>query len=138
MTRDEIRAIPLFQTVPPRRRIEVASNADRVTVPTGRVVTRQGDLAHEFFVIIDGHADVIRDGMFVARLGPGDFFGEIGLVGKPFRTATVIAGSELDVAVISRRAFRTLIMRFPDFAASVLTAGARRAAATLRQVEAYA
>ena len=64
-------------------------------------------------MILDGVADVIRDGRPVAALGPGDFFGEIALVGPPFRTATVVARSELDLAVVARREFRTLLRRFP-------------------------
>ncbi len=135
MTTDEIRDIPLFDKIPGRRRTEVARLADRITLPAGKIITRQGDLAHEFFVIIDGIADVIRDGRRVALLGGGDFFGEIGLVGKPFRTATVVAGSDLDVAVIARREFRTILRRFPDFASTVLSAGSRRIVATLHQVE---
>ncbi len=138
MTTDEIRAIPLFENIPSRRRTEVARLADRITVPAGKIITRQGDLAHEFFVIIDGIADVIRDGRGVAMLGGGDFFGEIGLVGKPFRTATVVARSDLDVAVIARREFHTILRRFPDFASTVLSAGSRRIVATLQQVEAAA
>jgi CRP/FNR family cyclic AMP-dependent transcriptional regulator len=136
MTIDEIRAITLFDKIPGRRRTEVARLADRITVPAGKVITRQGDLAHEFFVIINGVADVIRDGRRVAQLGGGDFFGEIGLVGKPFRTATVVARSDLDVAVIARREFHTILRRFPDFASTVLSAGSRRIVATLQQIEA--
>ena len=134
MTADEIRTIPLFDKIPSRRRAEVARLADRITLPAGKIITRQGDLAHEFFVIIDGIAAVIRDGRRVALLGGGDFFGEIALVGKPFRTATVIAGSDLDVAVIARREFHTILRRFPDFASTVLSAGSRRIVATLLPV----
>lgn len=135
MTTADVQAIPLFESVPRRHRHEVASRADRVTLPAGKILTRQGELAHEFFVILDGLADVVRDGELVAMLGPGDFFGEVGLVGKPFRTATVVARSELEVAVLERREFHLLIRRFPDLAATILSTGARRVASTLRQVE---
>ena len=87
-------------------------------------------------MILDGVADVIRDNRLVAVLGPGDFVGEIALVGQPFRTATVVARSELDVAVVPRREFRTLLSQFPDLASAVLSAGRKRA--TLREVEALA
>ncbi len=87
-------------------------------------------------MILDGVADVIRDGRPVATLGSGDFFGEIALVGPPFRTATVVARSELDLAVVARREFRTLLRRFPDLAATVLGAGRMRVVSTLREVEA--
>ena len=136
MHKDDIRTIPLFETVPRVRRAEAARVADRITVPAGKVLIRQGELAHEFFVILDGAADVIRDGRVVTVLGPGDFFGEIALVGPPFRTATVVARSELDLAVVARREFHTLLRRFPGLASTVLTAGRMRVVSTLREVEA--
>ncbi len=114
MHKSEVRTIPLFEAVPRARRAEAARVIDRLTVSAGKVLIRQGELAHEFFVILDGVADVVRDGRLVAVLGPGDFFGEIALVGAPFRTATVVARSELDLAVVARREFRTLLRRFPD------------------------
>ena len=136
MHKSEVRTIPLFEAVPRARRAEAARVIDRLTVSAGKVLIRQGELAHEFFVILDGVADVVRDGRLVAVLGPGDFFGEIALVGAPFRTATVVARSELDLAVVARREFRTLLRRFPDLAATVLSAGRARVVSALREVEA--
>jgi CRP/FNR family cyclic AMP-dependent transcriptional regulator len=135
MHTSDIQLAPLFQTVPRRRRGEVAQLADRLTVSAGTVLIRQGELAHEFFVIIDGVASVICDGRPVRSLGPGDFFGEIGLVGKPYRTASVIAESDLDVLVLGRREFRTMLSRFPDVASDVLREGRLRVVSTLREVE---
>ena len=62
MHTSDVQLTPLFQTVPRRRRGEVAQAADRVTVSAGSVLIRQGELAHEFFVIVDGYASVICDG----------------------------------------------------------------------------
>ena len=127
MHTSDVQLTPLFQTVPRRRRGEVAQLADRLTVSAGTVLIRQGELAHEFFVIIDGEspASSVTGGPSDA-LGPGDFFGEIGLVGKPYRTATVIAESDLDVLVLGRREFRTILSRFPDVASDVLREGRMR------------
>lgn len=135
---DDVLAAPLFDTVPRRRRGEVARAADRLTVPAGTVLTRQGDLAHEFFVIVDGEVDVSCDGRLAAVLGSGDFFGEIALVGHPYRTATVVARTEVDLVVLPRREFRTLLRRFPDMASAVLSAGRTRVTASLRELEAAA
>ena len=135
MTANEIRAIPLFENVSRRGRKTVARLFDRVTLPAGRAITAEGESAREFFVIIDGRADVIRDGRSIATLGAGDFFGEIGLVGER-RTATVIATSDLDVAVITRRDFHQLIAECPDVASTVLSTGSQRAVALLRDVAA--
>jgi CRP/FNR family cyclic AMP-dependent transcriptional regulator len=138
MHANDVRTIPLFETVSRTRRGEVARLADRITVPAETVLVRQGELGHEFFVIVDGVADVVRDDRLVATLGPGDFFGEIALVGTPFRTATVVARSELDLAVVPRREFRALLSRFPGVASAVLCAGRARVVSTLREVEAMA
>ncbi len=138
MHESEVPLSPLFQSVPRRRRGELAQAADRLVIPAGSTVIRQGELAHEFFVILDGTATVIRDGRPIAVLGAGDFFGEIALVGQPYRTATVVADSDLDVLIMTRRAFRTILSRFPDFASRVLYAGRMRVVSTLRQVEAGA
>lgn len=136
MTADEIHALPLFKHVPRRRHGEVGRMAERLTVPAGKTVITQGELAHEFFVIISGVADVFVDERPLAMLGRGDFFGEVGLVGgEPYRTATVVAVSELDVAVLARREFRSLLMLYPDLAATVLFTGSRRVITTLRDVE---
>ncbi len=138
MHENEVPLSPLFQSVPRRRRAEVAQAADRLVIPAGSTVIRQGELAHEFFVILDGTATVMRDERPIGVLYAGDFFGEIALVGHPFRTATVVADSDLDVLVMNRRGFRTILSRFPDFASEVLCAGRMRAVSTLRQVEAAA
>jgi CRP-like cAMP-binding protein len=68
-------SIPLFASVPRRRRWHVASLADEVEVSAGTELTRQGGYAQEFFVVVSGAADVYRDGELVGVLAPGDFFG---------------------------------------------------------------
>ena len=132
MSTNEICALPLFLDAPRSRRAELARLADRITVPAGKVLARQGALAHEFFVIVDGIVDVIRDGHVVAVLGPGDFFGEIALIGDPRRTATVVAASDVDLTVLGRREFRTMLSRFPDIASTILSTASRRLVADSR------
>ncbi len=136
MTTAEIQSIPLFDAIPSWDRASAARHADRVTIPAGRTLTRQGELADEFFVILDGTAEVECDGQLVGQLGTGDFLGELGLLGSPFRTATVRAQSELEVAVLGRREFRYLLRRFPEFASTVLLAASRRMARSVRLAEA--
>jgi voltage-gated potassium channel len=135
MTTSEITALPLFREIPRSRRANLAMLADRVDVPAGTVIARQGELAHEFFVIVAGTVEVTRDGHFVTELGAGDFFGEIALVGDPHRTATVVTTSYVELAVLGRREFRTMIASFPDIAATVLGTASRRVVASLRAVE---
>jgi CRP-like cAMP-binding protein len=76
-----VESIPLFASVPRRRRRHVARLADEVGVAAGARLTRQGGYAQEFFVVVSGTADVYRDDQRVGRLEAGEFFGEVGLLG---------------------------------------------------------
>jgi CRP-like cAMP-binding protein len=125
---DTIKTIPLFASVPKRRYEEIAGLADEVVVPAGLELTTQGGYALEFFVVVDGTADVFRDGERVGTLGPGDFFGEVGLLETAWlRTATVVATSPMRLLVADRGEFTRMIETFPAVAEPILRAAAERA-----------
>lgn len=110
----------------------IASLADEIEVPAGRVLMRPGEAAHEAFVILDGNATVSLRGGDEARLGPGDCFGEMALLqpnGK--RSATVTARTDMDLLVLGSRQFSSLIDQVPSVAKRVLAAVGDR----LRQAE---
>ena len=86
---DIIRNAPLFAQLSRAEVNEVAKIADEIDVKAGKVLTREGDRGNEFFVLLDGAAEVHQGGKKVRMLGPGDFFGEIALVSRSPRTATV-------------------------------------------------
>ena len=86
-----LKAIPLFQTVSDEALAEIATFAQEVSVESGRELVREGDYSYEFMAIEEGAAEVTRSGEHVADLGPGDFFGEVGLLEKDLRNATVVA-----------------------------------------------
>ena len=86
----------------------IAQQADELDVREGKVLTKQGDIGHEFFVIEEGTADVEQDGKRIAQMGPGDFFGELALLAEDRRTATVTATSPMTVIVLTRADFRAL------------------------------
>jgi len=88
-------------------------------VPAGESLTTEGRLAHEFFVIEDGAAEVRQNGERIAELGAGDFFGEIGLLETKRRTATVTATTELRVIVMSSQEFRRMEQELPAVAERV-------------------
>jgi CRP-like cAMP-binding protein len=90
-----------------------------VEVPAGEDLTTEGRLAHEFFVIEDGAAEVRRNGERIAELGAGDFFGEIGLLETQRRTATVTATTALRVIVMSSQEFRRMEQELPSIAERV-------------------
>jgi CRP-like cAMP-binding protein len=106
---DLISKVPLFERCSRRELAAIARLADQVEREEGRVLVREGELGREFWVIVDGIADVSRDGETVETLGPGDFFGEIALVSNVPRTATVTAASPLMGLVVSSRDFWTLL-----------------------------
>ena len=91
-------------------------------VPAGEDLTKEGRLAHEFFVIEDGAAEVRRNGERIAELGAGDFFGEIGLLETERRTATVTATTELRVIVMLSQEFRRMEQELPTVADRVRAA----------------
>jgi CRP-like cAMP-binding protein len=86
-----LKAIPLFQSVSDEAMAEIATFAQEVSVEEGRELVREGDYSYEFMAIEEGKAEVTRAGEHVADLGPGDFFGEVGLLERDLRNATVIA-----------------------------------------------
>src|SRR4051794_31528939 len=90
MNESSLRSIPLFEKLPKNALQLIAQHADEIDVPDGTNLVRQGEFAYEFFVIEQGSAEVIRDGQRIAELGAGDFLGEMGIVGKAVRNATVV------------------------------------------------
>jgi CRP-like cAMP-binding protein len=119
-------SVALFDDVPKRVRHQVSGWADECHVPAGETLIRQGDYAREFFVILDGTAEVVRDGKRIAQLGPGDFFGEIAMLNGPCRTASVTAVTDMQVLVVAPREFSTMLHEAPAIAEQVKGAAAAR------------
>jgi len=127
---DLIHHVPLFASCSKKELAEIASIADEIDLSEGKVLMHEGGQGREFFVLIDGTVDVIQNGRKVKSMGPGDFFGEIALVSKTPRTATIKATSPLRALVINDRAFRALLERSPKIQLGVLQALAERVAQT--------
>jgi CRP/FNR family transcriptional regulator, cyclic AMP receptor protein len=121
-----IRRAPLFSRCSKRELHAIAAVADEVDLPDGRELTREGDRGREFFVLIEGTADVRRKGRKVNTMRGGDFFGEIALVSGAPRTATVTATSPVRALVLTDRDFRTLLRQTPSMQLKVLEALAER------------
>lgn len=115
-----LKAVPIFSDLTKRQLAQVARLCDHVSEPAGTVLTRQGHLGREFILIVEGQARAERDGAPVARLGPGDFFGEMSLIdGKP-RTATVVAESPCELLVVDRHAFTPLLETVPGLQRGIM------------------
>ena len=128
---DLIRRVPLFSRLSKNGLSEVASIADEIDLPQGKELTREGERGREFFVILEGSADVVQKGKRIAQLGEGDFLGEIALVTKQPRTATVTCTSPVRALVITDRDFAHLLRESPQIGQGVLEALAERLAPEL-------
>src|ERR687891_825560 len=102
---EAIKHVPLFAQCSRRDLDEIAQIADEIDLREGKEMTREGAPGREFFVLLSGTADVRRKGRKVATMKAGDFFGEIALVARAPRTATVTAASPVRVLVLTDRAF---------------------------------
>jgi CRP/FNR family transcriptional regulator, cyclic AMP receptor protein len=109
-----LRSIPLFQQLSEEELRQVAPFAEEVRVDEGTELVREGDYSYEFMAIEEGTAEVLRSGEHVADLGPGDFFGEIGLLEKDRRTATVVAKTDMRLVTLTGWDMKRLEKAVPE------------------------
>lgn len=116
---DRISAIPLFVQQSPEELETVASWLEIREESEGRPLTPEGASGYEFFVIEEGTADVVHGGEVIGSLGPGDFFGEMAMMGDGRRVADVVASSPITLFEKFGTHFRELEMRMPQVAATI-------------------
>jgi len=109
-----LRKVWLFERCSRAELTSVVSVATTMQAPVGKVLAREGDLGREFFVLISGAAAVTRNGVGVGVLGPGEFFGEMALLDRQPRAATVTTSEPCEVLVLTARAFSGLIDTMPS------------------------
>ena len=130
VARDEklelLKRIPLFAGFDRHKIERLGMLADEVDVPAGRVLMRQGEMGDDLMVVVSGEVGVERDGARLNTLGPGDFFGEIALIERGPRTATVVAEAPTRLLVVNHRDFHALMEEFPEVAAQLLAVLAHR------------
>src|SRR5438093_2584418 len=117
-----LKRVPLFSKLDKKGLHEVALIADELDLPSGKEMAAEGDRGREFFVLLKGEADVTKGGLRINTMKEGDFFGEIALVTKMPRTATVTATSDVDVLVITEQAFDNLLKKSPEIGPSIAEA----------------
>ncbi len=122
MDAKRLEGVGLFSSLSKQELQRLTQWTDEITVPAGKELATEGSFAHEFFVIEDGAAEVVKDGEVVAELGPGDFFGEIGLLETERRTASVVATEQLTVIVMFQREFRRMEAEMPAVADRIRSA----------------
>lgn len=121
-----LRAVPLFANLNRRELQQVGRHADEAQIPEGRVLVTQDAPGNSFYVIVDGRADVMRDGQKLAELGDGDFLGEMALLEDLPRSATVITTAPTLLLEIHRREFSGVLEAAPQLARKMLATMAHR------------
>jgi CRP-like cAMP-binding protein len=122
---DRLRAVPLFSACSDKELAFISSRVDEVDIPAGRVLTEKGKSGGDFFIILDGRADVeVQAG--TRSLGPGDFFGEIALLDNGPRTATVRAATAMRCLVLGHSQFRDVLHQNGEIAVKMLRAVTQR------------
>jgi CRP/FNR family cyclic AMP-dependent transcriptional regulator len=125
-----LKGAPLFEGLSRKELVQLTRVSEDLEVEPGKVLCKEGEIGHEFFVIVDGKVKVTRKGMSVATRSSGDFVGEIALLEEMPRTATVTAETPVRVFVLTRKDFRHLLNENPGVERKVLRALARRLAET--------
>lgn len=126
MTIDKLEAIELFSELSKKELKTVSSLMTRTTIKAGKDLMIEGTPGREFLVIIEGEATVRRSGRVLAKVGPGDFLGELAVIAGVPRTATVTADTEMTVEVLNRREFAGLLDQQPKIAKKVLVGTVKR------------
>ncbi len=123
---DRLARVPLFSGLGKRELQFLASRVDEVSLQLGHTVIREGQPTESFFILVSGNVRVTRAGKPAARLGPGDFFGEIGMLDHGPATATVVADGPVEAMVLSHAQFRDAIKGNDNLAMQVIAAMAER------------
>ena len=123
---EHLASVPLFAACSRKDLQRIARASDEVQIPAGRTLMKQDDVGRECFVLVDGKVRVERNGRKVASLGPGAYFGELSLLDKGPRTATVTAESPITVLVLGPREFSAVLDEVPQLAHKLLTALAQQ------------
>jgi CRP/FNR family transcriptional regulator, cyclic AMP receptor protein len=122
----DLSKIWLFSTSSNRDLRTIRRTLEEVTVPAGRVLCEQGTIGREFFIIVKGEAAVRRNNRKVATLGPGQYFGELALLDRRPRSATVTSETEMDLLVLGQRQFNGVLDAVPALSRKMLAAMATR------------
>jgi CRP/FNR family transcriptional regulator, cyclic AMP receptor protein len=123
---DRLAKVPLFAAASKRDLEFLASRVDEVELKPGQTVIREGQPTESFFIITNGNVQVARAGKPMARLGPGEFFGEIGMLDRGPASATVTTDGPVEAMVLSHAQFRDAIKGNDALAMQVIAAMAER------------
>ena len=123
--------VPLFSDCSKHELDRLARRTTDIVLEAGQPIIKEGRTGFEFFVIVEGTAEVTRRGKRITELGPGDFFGELALLDNAPRDATVAALTPMEVIVLTRSEFNAALAEAPGMTRKLMTGMARR----LRQLD---
>jgi CRP-like cAMP-binding protein len=122
MDSSRLEGVGVFSGLSKKELGKLAQWTDEVSVPEGYALATEGQFAHEFFVIEEGAAEVRQNGARIGELGPGEFFGEIGLLETDRRTASVVATTPMQLIVMFQREFKQMEQEMPGVADRIRSA----------------
>jgi CRP-like cAMP-binding protein len=123
---DFLRVVPMFSACTPKELSHVAQLVERLEVKHGDLLVKEGTRTREFFVVMDGQAEVTRRGQVLATIGSYQYFGELALLDPAPRNATVTMVTDGQVLCLSQQSFFTLIHDVPGLVRALLTGLAQR------------
>ena len=126
---EHLRKVPLFANLDRQELDALGLLATELSFPPGEVLLRQGERAHDMFIVLDGTLVVTRDDVYIADIGPGGFAGEMALLTDTPRNATVTAKSDVRLLHVDARSLQTLLQSIPEIAVKMLPIVAGRVAA---------
>jgi CRP/FNR family transcriptional regulator, cyclic AMP receptor protein len=121
-----LKRVPLFAGCSKGELARIAMVADEIDFRPGKTLIREGGPGREFFILVNGTAQISRKGRPIDTAGPGDFFGEMALLADQPRNATVTTTSPVDALVVTARSFHDLVEHNPLIALKVMRAVAER------------
>jgi CRP/FNR family cyclic AMP-dependent transcriptional regulator len=121
-----LKAVPLFASLSKRELALLLRQADHMRYPARYRVVREGSNGEEFWMVLEGEVGVERGGEQVAKLGPGDFFGELAVIDSAPRNATVVSTTPVELLVISRQRFWATLEGSPTLMRKIIVGLARR------------
>ncbi len=129
MDTSRLKKLPLFESVPDEDLERISYLVSEVSVSEGKPLVIEGDYAYEFMAIEEGTAEVRRGEEKLAELGPGDFFGEMGLLGDDRRNATVVATAPMRLLTLDRWDMKRLEKAVPTATEKIRSAARARGSA---------
>ncbi len=125
---ERLAEVPLFEGLSKQQLRRISSLMTRIDRPAGQILTREGEHGSEFFIVLEGELEVRQADRVIATRQPGDYVGEIALLDRRPRTATVVASTPVSVEVLSRREFVSLLAEVPELSVQIMATMAARLA----------